>query len=118
MEKLNFKYKRELGTNIFSYSMIMKGESIYRMVNTDGNNPTIKEDRTSNKIIKLILKVPKKKVVWSTDTWTYMGYDMAIKIYKEKYLKKYTKIVDDKDKFEETHQKGYNILYNKFKEII
>jgi hypothetical protein len=118
MEKLQFKYERELGKDIFVYSISMKGEIIHRMVGIEEGNPIVKEERIDNKTIRLNLKVPKKKVVYCTDTSSLMDYEEAELIYKKEYLEKYTRIIDDVDKFEETHQKGYKMLYDKFKEII
>lgn len=118
MGLLKFKYKRELGTDVFSYSMSMKGETIYRMVDTNTDSPTIQEERSSNKTVNLILEVPKKKIVYDTDYGIYIDYDKAKYIYDDEYLKEHTREVDDTELFEKIHRHAYKMLYNKFKEII
>lgn len=56
----------------------------------------------------IYIDVPLKKVVYANGEFTH--YHIAMFVCKQSYLDEHTSLIDDTDKFEETHRKAYHIL--------
>lgn len=100
--KNKFTYERV--DDVFIYTM-KTPNGIKHWVDINGNTSSHIEE---GKTLKVNINVPKKKVV-STPT-DIMDIGEALIIMKLDYVKEHTIEIDDVDKFEETHEKGYNIL--------
>jgi hypothetical protein len=106
VSNMNEQYTYERVGDVFIYSMITPPTFLYKT----NNNLDIIKEFVDKKTLKVNIKIPTKKIVICGDD--IIDYDKALNIMNFYYIKEHTLEIDDVDKFEETHEKGFNLLKN------
>jgi hypothetical protein len=101
----NMHITKDLSNNKFVYRLCIPENIRYELINDN-----VEKIRKPQCLLGVEIKIPKKKVVYDTNTSKYIDYSYAVIIYDESYLNEHTHIIDDEEKFQETHELAYKLL--------
>ena len=109
MEKENLSITKDYAKDRFVYRLHLPEKIEFRLTD-DG----MKEIYTPNHLLGIEMKIPKKKIIYGEDGTVFDFDDYVIhKMYTKKYIDSHTNIIEDESKFEETHNKAYELLISK-----
>ena len=106
MEKKNFHITKDIFKDRFIYRLSIPEKIKYELTSSN----EIEEIYVPRILLGMEIEIPKKKVVYDNNTGSYIDYKIAITIFKESYIKNNTCVIEDISKFEETHNKAYDLL--------
>lgn len=110
---LIFDVERDVSLEYFVYTLKQKPKVVYKY---SSRTNMVNEKIVDNKSFRIKLKIPKKKIV--VDGWDSIDYDKALLIYKPSFIEKHTLVIEDKDKFETTHNDAYKLLYVEYEKYL